>query len=207
MKEFKTDQEEFWAGDFGTDYINRNAEDKLISSCTVMFGKIFSKCSGVKSVLELGANRGNNLRAIKNLFSSDVKLSAVEINESAVQELKTIKDITPYHSSILDFESPEKADLVFTRGVLIHINPEELESVYAKMYEFSNRYICVAEYYNPSPVAIPYRGHMDRLFKRDFAGDLLEKFTDLKLVDYGFVYRRDNNFPQDDVSWFLLEKK
>jgi len=27
----------------------------------------------------------------------------------------------------------------------------------------------VAEYYNPSPVAIPYRGHTDRLFKRDFA--------------------------------------
>jgi len=34
----------------------------------------------------------------------------------------------------------------------------------------------------------------------------LDKYPDLKLVDYGFSYHRDNNFKQDDVSWFLLEK-
>jgi spore coat polysaccharide biosynthesis protein SpsF len=28
----------------------------------------------------------------------------------------------------------------------------------------------------------------------------------LKLADYGFVYRRDIRFPQDDINWFLLEK-
>jgi len=44
------------------------------------------------------------------------------------------------------------------------------------------------------------------LFKRDFAGEMLERFADLKLLDYGFVYRRDPNFPQDDITWFLLEK-
>jgi spore coat polysaccharide biosynthesis protein SpsF len=53
---------------------------------------------------------------------------------------------------------------------------------------------------------INYRGHKDRLFKRDFAGELMDKYPDLKLVDYGFVWRRDNNFPQDDGTWFLLEK-
>jgi spore coat polysaccharide biosynthesis protein SpsF len=26
-------------------------------------------------------------------------------------------------------------------------------------------------------------------------------------VDYGFAYRRDPNFPQDDITWFLLEKR
>ena len=26
------------------------------------------------------------------------------------------------------------------------------------------------------------------------------------LVDYGFVYHRDNCFPQDDINWFLFEK-
>jgi hypothetical protein len=50
-----------------------------------------------------------------------------------------------------------------------------------------------------------YRGHADRLFKRDFAGDLIEKYG-MKLVDYGFVYKRDNWAPQDDITWFLLEK-
>jgi len=63
----------------------------------------------------------------------------------------------------------------------------------------------VCEYYNPSPVSVPYRGHQDRLFKRDFAGDLIEGYG-LKLVDYGFIYKRDTWAPQDDVTWFLLEK-
>jgi spore coat polysaccharide biosynthesis protein SpsF len=44
------------------------------------------------------------------------------------------------------------------------------------------------------------------LFKRDFAGELLDRFSDLRLIDYGFVYRRDTHFPLDDISWFLFEK-
>jgi hypothetical protein len=44
------------------------------------------------------------------------------------------------------------------------------------------------------------------MFKRDFAGEMLDKFQDLRLLDYGFVYHRDTQFPQDDVNWFLLEK-
>jgi spore coat polysaccharide biosynthesis protein SpsF len=65
----------------------------------------------------------------------------------------------------------------------------------------------VCEYYNPSPVSIPYRGHTNKLFKRDFAGELMDRYPDLQLIDYGFVYRRDPSFPQDDVTWFLMEKR
>jgi hypothetical protein len=64
----------------------------------------------------------------------------------------------------------------------------------------------VCEYYNPAPVIVHYRGHADRLFKRDFAGELMEQWN-LRLIDYGFAYRRDKYLPyQDDVTWFLLEK-
>ena len=63
----------------------------------------------------------------------------------------------------------------------------------------------IAEYYNPSPVGIDYRGYKDKLFKRDFAGEMLDGYQDLKLVNYGFCYHR-GTFPQDDISWFLLEK-
>ncbi|MGE5403941.1 MAG: pseudaminic acid biosynthesis-associated methylase, partial [Candidatus Saccharibacteria bacterium] len=67
--------------------------------------------------------------------------------------------------------------------------------------------IIVAEYYNPTPVEIQYRGHANKLFKRDFAGEMMDKYTDLKLVKYGFAYHRDPNFPQDDITWMLLEKR
>ena len=54
---------------------------------------------------------------------------------------------------------------------------------------------------------IDYRGHTDKLFKRDFAGELLDRHKDLRLMDYGFVYHGDPKFPQDDITWFLLEKR
>lgn len=97
-------------------------------------------------------------------------------------------------------------DLSLIKGVLIHIHPDMLTTVYEKLYQASNRFILVCEYYNPFPVAISYRGHADRLFKRDFAGEMLDQYPDLKLVDYGFIYRRDPSFPQDDVTWFLMQK-
>ena len=64
----------------------------------------------------------------------------------------------------------------------------------------------IAEYYNPTPVEVTYRGHSRRLFKRDFAGELLSAYDDLQLVDYGFSYHGDPVMPQDDITWFLLEK-
>ena len=91
-------------------------------------------------------------------------------------------------------------------GVLIHINPDELQTVYEKLYESSNKYILISEYYNPTPVEVSYRGNLNRLFKRDFAGEMMDKYPDLKLVDYGFRYHRDNMFPMDDSTWFILEK-
>lgn len=201
---FKTDQENFWASDFGDDYINRNDDLQLIAGNINLFSKIIGRTTGLKSVIEFGSNIGNNLKAIKALVP-DCELSAIEINQKAVEILKD-QEVKIYAQSILDFEPDYKRDLAFIKGVLIHINPDELQNVYEKLYNSSKKYILIAEYYNPSPVTIPYRGHENRLFKRDFAGEMMDKYPDLKLVDYGFSYHRDNNYPQDDITWFLLEK-
>ncbi len=78
--------------------------------------------------------------------------------------------------------------------------------MYPLLYDASSRYILLCEYYNPSPVEVSYRGHDWKLFKRDFAGEILDKYTDLVLREYGFVYHRDPRFPQDDLCWFLMER-
>jgi pseudaminic acid biosynthesis-associated methylase len=96
-------------------------------------------------------------------------------------------------------------DVTFTKGVLIHINPDDLNKVYENLYNLSKRYIMVCEYYNPQPVTVSYRGNENKLFKRDFAGELIDRYG-LRLLDYGFVYHRDNYFPLDDGTWFLMEK-
>jgi spore coat polysaccharide biosynthesis protein SpsF len=205
MTEFKTEQEKFWAGNFGDEYTDRNVGDNWIASNTALFAKIFAKTDAVQSVIEFGANIGMNLKAIKQLLPR-AELSAIEINPKAAEKLEQFGNLKVYHESILKFSADYQRDFVFTKGVLIHINPESLQQVYDALYRTARQYICVAEYYNPTPVDIPYRGHSGKLFKRDFAGDLLERFRDLRLVDYGFIYRRDNIFPQDDITWFLMEK-
>ena len=45
------------------------------------------------------------------------------------------------------------------------------------------KYICIVEYYNPTPVEVIYRGHKGKLFKRDFAGEMLDKYRNLKLIN------------------------
>lgn len=202
-----TDQERFWQAGFGDEYVQRNRGEGIVASNSALFGTVLRNTSGISAVLELGSNIGLNLLAIRQLLP-DVELAAVEINRSAGEELvKSLPDARLFALSILEFEPTQTWDMVFTKGVLIHIDPAMLPRVYDLMYAASNRYILVAEYYNPTPVGIEYRGHSGKLFKRDFAGDLLDRFVDLRLVDYGFSYHRDPNFPQDDTTWFLLEKR
>lgn len=206
MKKYKTEQEDFWAGTFGRDYIKRNKNQSILKSNVKMFERILSRTTNVKTLLELGSNIGLNLMAIQQL-NPEYILSAVEINSIAVEELKeNISQVKVINKSILDFNTNEKWDFVFTKGVLIHINPTLLRKVYDLIYKVSKKYILIAEYYNPYPVELKYRGFEKKLFKRDFAGELLNNFKDLKLVDYGFVYHRDKEFPQDDITWFLLTK-
>lgn len=203
---FKTEQEAFWAGEFGTKYINRNPADFELASRLAMFARIIRRTCGIRSLIELGANIGNNLRVLDQLLSSP-EMAAVEINAEAVAALRQWGRARVLHASILELEPERTYDLSLICGVLIHMNPEMLPQVYDLLYQLSGRYICVIEYYNPSPVEVPYRGHAGKLFKRDFAGEMLDRFADLRLVDYGFVYHRDHNYPLDDLTWFLMEKR
>jgi len=202
---FATEQEQFWAGDFGDEYTKRNRGEQIVASNTAFFARILARMPTPASVVELGANIGMNLLALRRLLP-EARLAAVEINDSAARELRRIEGVAVTVGSLFDYAPEAPADLAFIKGVLIHIDPSMLAATYRSLVASTHRYLLVCEYYNPSPVSIPYRGHADRLYKRDFAGELLEQFAELSLVDYGFVYRRDPAFPQDDITWFLLQK-
>lgn len=203
---FQTEQEHFWATDFGNEYVARNKGANIIASNLALFAKILARTQPIGSIIEFGSNIGLNLIALHQLLPK-AHLAAVEINQTAATELQqNLPQVQLFHQSILNFTPEQTFGLVLIKGVLIHINPEKLPQVYDILYQSSERYICISEYYNPTPVTIPYRGHSDKLFKRDFAGEMLDRYPNLKLVDYGFSYHRDLHFPQDDTSWFLLEK-
>jgi spore coat polysaccharide biosynthesis protein SpsF len=203
---YSTPQEEFWAGEFCESYIGRNDSHELLASNLAFFANALKLAPKIESCLELGANIGMNLKALKLLYPS-IQLRGVEINKSAHDQLEALIGKGAYHGSIFDYQVKESVDLALIKTVLIHIDPQHLNPVYEKLYQASNRYILICEYYNTTPVAINYRGHEDRLFKRDFAGEMLDRYNDLVLIDYGFAYHRVPPFMNDDVTWFLMEKR
>lgn len=204
-KRYATHQEEFWAGEHGDAYIQRNRG--TLPSELLLFGKVLARTRGVGSVLELGANIGGNQLALRQLLPQ-ARLSALEINPTAVEALRVLGFLEEViEGSILDFEPQRTYDLTFTKGVLIHIAPDMLPRAYEALYRASSRYIMISEHYSRTPQEVPYRGVPGTLHKRDFAGELLDAHPDLELVDYGFLWTRDPNFRQDDMTWFLLEKR
>ena len=204
---FKTKQESFWSGEFGDLYFKRNKVRSLLKNHKNLFKKALAKANKINSIIEFGPNTGINLVALKKILKLK-KITAVEINKSNCIKLKKINNIEVVNKSILNFISKKKYYLVLSRGLLIHINPKKLNQAYRALYNSckKGKYILLAEYYNPSPIKINYRGYKNVLFKRDFAGEFIKKFKKIKLIDYGFIYHRDK-LPQDDVTWFLLQKK
>lgn len=205
-KSYKTHQESFWAGRFGDEYIGRNEGPALLASNLDFLSRALKRASGLRDCIEFGANVGMNLRALQ-LLRPSLDIHAIEINATAVQRLaEVVPAPNLHHRSILDFTPDRTWDLALIQGVLIHLDPSVLPQVYETLVRSTRRFLLVCEYYNPSPVAISYRGHENCLFKRDFAGEILDAHPQMQLIDYGFAYRRDPSFPQDDITWFLLEK-
>jgi len=205
MKDFKTPQEEFWFSAFGDEYSKRVSDDRIVLNNISLFSRALRAAGNLNSAIELGCNIGLNLRAL-NQINPEMTLTGYEINKFAAEEATNLNLATIYQDTInKPITHDNKYDLALIKTVLIHINPDQLDSVYSNLYALSKRFILIVEYYNPTPVVVSYRGNDDRLFKRDFAGEMIDKYK-MKLVDYGFVYHRDHSFPLDDMTWFLLEK-
>jgi pseudaminic acid biosynthesis-associated methylase len=201
------DTREFWKGEFGTEYTERNVG--LEESNYRMFESIFFKTptscySDIKSIVEFGAGSGMNIKALERVFP-DAQFTGIDINKSAYEALKVLNIHSALNGSFIDFDLNNYADLVLCKGILIHVAPEDIEKVYRAVYKASKKYILLCEYYNPTPVEVLYRGNTGKLWKRDFCGEMMDIFPDLQLIDYGFEYHRGEN-KLDDITWFLLSK-
>lgn len=75
-KDYKSEQDFFWIGESGDEYIERNSNRVGIAYRTALFSKVFSHTQGIQSALEFGSNIGYDLLAIRNL-SPSCKLAAI----------------------------------------------------------------------------------------------------------------------------------
>lgn len=195
-------QLEIWQGEFGKEYTDRNAVDWRLK-----FGAFHNMLSGLEigSILEVGCNRGHNLIALSELFSTKTRLFGIEPNRHAldlarrcgshVNVLAAEAQYVPFRETLFD--------LVFTAGVLIHIPLNDLPQVLREIHRASRKYILAIEYFAEEETTIHYRGHEDLLWKRDFRKHYQSMFFDLELKRKGF-WGMEDGF--DRANWWLFEK-
>lgn len=153
------DQQAFWEGDLGNDYIYRNTEltnfqytDGNRKSIVEDFFKDILRDT---SILELGCNTGNMIRILKDMGFTDI--TGLDINEEAIDTIsKEFPQYSFIHSSIESLQIQRKYDLVYTSGVLVHIHPDNLDRIIRKIKLLSRKYIFGLEYYNETLTEEPY---------------------------------------------------
>lgn len=191
-------QREFWSGDFGNSYIQRNLSNPNQSyegNVTIeqIFEEFFHDVDKSSEILELGCNIGLKLCLLKKLGFSN--LSGVELNKTAFETAKINNpSISFYNSSIEDFQpSYDLYDLVFTSGVLIHISPDSLPSILDKIVNLSKKYIFGFEYFSEKLEEISYRSHSNVLWKQNFPLLYSQRFPNITLVKKEkFLYQNSN---------------
>lgn len=198
-----------WTGEFGDAYIGRNvADEAAVRQRTLVWGRYLWPILPAlpNSILEVGCSIGINLRALKNLVGAD--LHAVEPNASARK--RVIEDGVLDAGHLYDATADKlplddgAVEMSFTTGVLIHVPPSELPAAMDELYRVSSRYVLMSEYFADQPEEKSYRGETGLLFKRDFGAMMLERHPDLRLVDYGFLWKHAG--ASDSGNWWLFEK-
>ncbi|MFH1506868.1 MAG: pseudaminic acid biosynthesis-associated methylase [Candidatus Omnitrophota bacterium] len=194
-----------WEGEFGKEWSIRNYMEraKLRES---FWSELLKYVPKVRSVLEIGCNVGMNLQALHKA-NQGLKITGLEPNNYAFQEAKKIAKgrWSVLNDDVLNATIDKKVDLVFTCTVLIHIDPNDMESVLRKIYDLSNSYILAMEYYWPWPIIkeIRYRGLKNALWKRDF-GALWLKYFKLEVIEVGYI---GDLCGFDRTTWWLFKKK
>lgn len=212
----KTEQIDFWAGDFGKNYTDRNTWDfegwndfyrvNWGATKAEINQPIVDALPKDAKILEVGCNIGLQLNGLQK--QGFTNLYGVELQQYAVEKSKVItKGINIIQGS--GFDIPFKDgffDLVCTNGVLIHIAPKDLSKIMGEIYRCSNQYIAGFEYYSDDLVDINYRGNKGFLWKADYSKLYREQFPDLTETSRNF-YPYLTETEKGNTDYFYLLKK
>jgi SAM-dependent methyltransferase len=118
------------------------------------------------SVLEVGCNAGWNLKAIREAAPWTM-VKGIDVNIRALEEARR-DGLDVEERAANDLAGMGHFDLIFTSGCLIHIPPSAVLNVCSAISAASRRHVLAVEYGCDDEQEIEYRGHVGRLWKRDF---------------------------------------
>lgn len=212
-----TPQIEFWSGEFGRNYTDRNtySPERWDQFYLHHFGvtKLQMNADALGDlpkdarILEVGCNIGLQLLGLQRMGFTN--LYGVELQQYAVEKAKSMTTgIQIIQGS--GFDLPFKDgffDLVCTNGVLIHIAPEDHAAFMGEIIRCSRRLVMGFEYNASMTTRISYRGHEGYLWKADFASIYTSLFPQLrKVYERIYPYLSDQEAGNQD-SVFVLEKR
>lgn len=190
------EQLKVWEGEFGISYTKRNPVDFITRM--VAFKRVFAGLD-FKNLLEVGCNRGHNLVALEQLYTS--RIVGIEPNSFAVAIARAVKlDVIKGNAFDLPFENGH-FDMAMTIAVLSHIHSADLCVALDEIYRVSGKYILCAEYFAPVEIETPYEGH--GLWSRDYCKIYQNRFPDLKVLGLGSLGYKDGF---DKLSYWILGK-
>jgi spore coat polysaccharide biosynthesis protein SpsF len=195
-------QEALWSGEFGDRYLERN---RGAGGAREPFWRALHTAHPFDSVLEVGCGNGANLRWLAGLVAPS-RVYGIDINAQAVRELRgALPDVNAVEGPAADLPFRDGVvELAFTAALLIHQPPDVLPTVMREVVRCSRRYVLCGEYHADGVEEVPYRGHRDVLFKRDWGALYQELFPELRLLERSFQSRENSGW--DDVTFWLFEK-
>jgi pseudaminic acid biosynthesis-associated methylase len=193
--------EGLWSGEFGDDYVHRNA---TLDDRRGAFWRELLADLDVTTVLEVGCGQGGNVRHLGAILPP-AAVWGVDVNAEARDRARRNApgaNIVHGVARLLPFRDAW-FDLSLTVGVLIHQPDATLPLVMAELVRVSRRYVLWAEYHAEVTTEVPYHGERGALLKRNYAQIYHELFPDLVVRREGFL-DVDSGF--DRVTWQLLQK-
>jgi len=137
----KYENEDFWKK-FGVEYYDKYKNKKEWVKKQEILLIEHLKTLEFDSVLEFGCGFGRTAKILSENFPIQ-KFNAFDLSSHQIENAKkyceglNIKFMT---SSLKDFDTNEKFDLVFGPEILMHIEPKDIEFVIKKMMSFANKY-------------------------------------------------------------------
>lgn len=171
--------QEFWAGDGGDSYTDRN---RVAWRKRITFWRDVIPWE-VETAFEVGCNAGWNMRAIR--VCRNIKTSGIDINEQAVNQAIAC-GLGALKQDILTMTAFPLADIVYTAGVLIHMSPDQIHDVMEQIAALSKRFVLSVEYESEQEEEVKYRGEDGLLWRRPY-GRMYEELglRPIRRVDAG----------------------
>jgi len=145
---------------------------------------------GATSVIEAGCNVGNNLSAFPESFN----VTGMDMNKSALEiAQKNFSNFTFYEDDIKATNFPDSHfDVVFTRGVLIHIPQRDLDKTLQEFIRISKKWIFNLEYFGEDGKMINWERGDNLLWYRNMK-EQWKKFDVEIMSDFEIPVELDKN--------------